>query len=109
MLPRFRPVQHPCALAYAKAYAEARRDLDALDWRHQREHATLRRELDALRAELDELRELRAATLARQHAEANSPNSTKCGAPWLSGIQPSRCTDMTSMRRRSRTPGSKRR
>jgi hypothetical protein len=57
----------PHALAFARAYAEARADLAAMNDEHQRELADLRRELAETRALFDELR---AVTLARQRADA---------------------------------------
>jgi len=51
------------------ALREARNELHEMFFRHACEVNDLRREVDALRAELDHLRELRAAVLARQKAE----------------------------------------
>jgi hypothetical protein len=51
---------------FANALAQARSDLAALNFRHACAQADLRRELDAARSDLAELR---AAVLARQAAE----------------------------------------
>ena len=51
-------------------FARMKADLVDQHERHLSEYAALRRELDVLRAELDQLRELRAATLARSQAHA---------------------------------------
>jgi len=50
-------------------FAHMRAELDALDARHRQRHEALRLELDALRREVDQLRELRATVVARQAAE----------------------------------------
>jgi hypothetical protein len=55
---------------FRSALREARADLHDMHFRHLCELADLRREIDTLRAELAHLRELRAAVLARQKAEA---------------------------------------
>jgi hypothetical protein len=52
---------------FRNALRQARNDLRDLHWKHLYEMADLRRELDETRAALNELR---AATLGRQHAEA---------------------------------------
>src|SRR5262245_63341621 len=66
-----RVLLHPSYIrGFANALREARNDLHDMFFKHACEVADLRRELDALRAELATLRELRAAVLARQHAEA---------------------------------------
>ena len=51
-------------------FARMRADMHAQHCRHLCELADLKREVDAMRAELAALRELRAAVLARQQAEA---------------------------------------
>jgi Skp family chaperone for outer membrane proteins len=51
---------------FARAYREARRDLDDMHHKHLTEMAALRRELDSARAEFEELRD---AVLSRQRAE----------------------------------------
>jgi len=59
--------------AYRAALAECRADLAQMNFRHQCALADLHRELDALRAELEQARaafdELRSVSLARQRAE----------------------------------------
>jgi hypothetical protein len=55
---------------FAHALREARADLHDQHFKHLCELADLQRELEALRAEVAQLRELRAAVLARQHADA---------------------------------------
>src|SRR5262249_28838566 len=55
------------AAGFREALRQAREDLDAMDFRHQCALADLRRELDETRSALNQLK---AAVLARQHAEA---------------------------------------
>jgi hypothetical protein len=61
-----RPLLRPGALAYRKALAEARADLDALNFWHECKLADLYRELAEVRAEFERLKE---AVKARQKAE----------------------------------------
>jgi len=51
-------------------FARMRADMHAQHFRHLCELSDLRRELDAMRAELEQLRELRTVVRARQRAEA---------------------------------------
>jgi len=51
---------------FARAYREARRDLDDMHAKQLREMAQLRRELDETRAEFDELKGCRARPPARR-------------------------------------------
>jgi len=62
-----RKLIRPYALAYARAYAEARADLARLSFEHQCELTDLRRELAETRALFDELR---AVTLECRAADA---------------------------------------
>jgi hypothetical protein len=63
-----RVLSHPDAVR--RFMAQARADLHTQHFAHLCELADLRREVDAMRAELATLRELRATVLARQKAEA---------------------------------------
>jgi hypothetical protein len=51
-------------------FAQMRGDLHAMHFKHLCELSDLRRELDAMRTELEQLRELRATVRARHRAEA---------------------------------------
>jgi hypothetical protein len=53
-------------------FARMRSDLHSLQFKHLCAIADLKREVDAMRAELAQLRELRAAVLARRQAELAS-------------------------------------
>ena len=63
---RNRALVRPGAALFRALYDECRGDLAALSFKHACALADLHRELDACRAELEELR---AAVLARQNAE----------------------------------------
>jgi hypothetical protein len=63
---RNRPLYHPDRVR--AMFAQMRSELHAMHFKHLCELADLRRELDETRTALDELR---AATLARQRAEAD--------------------------------------
>jgi len=54
---------------YVRAYRQAQADLHDLHFKHMCQMADLRRELDVLRAELAQLRELDTVVRARQNAE----------------------------------------
>ena len=58
-------------LGFARALREARADLRSLHSAHLSQLADLKREIDGMRAELDQLRELRAVTRARIKAESD--------------------------------------
>jgi len=57
----------PCALTWQALYDECSADISAMHFRHQCAQADLRRELDAVRGELEALK---AAVRARQTAQA---------------------------------------
>jgi hypothetical protein len=66
-----RPLIRPCALAYAQAFAEARADLAAMNYEHQRELANLRAELDRLHAEIADLRSIMSDVVVGLRQEAD--------------------------------------
>jgi hypothetical protein len=66
-----RPLVRPCALAYAKAYAEARADLSAMHFQYECRMADLTRALEQTRSELDALRDVVRRRVAAERELAN--------------------------------------